>query len=142
MDGEISLVEPKSKSSCRRISLSHIATEALLRRRKVALREKHGSEFVFPSSRGTVLRKSNFIRRDWAPIRNAAGIPKTRFHDLRHAAASLHLAAGVNPKVVQEMLGHASIRLTLDTYCHLIPTLQDSAADAIDRALGHRNRVA
>lgn len=59
-----------------------------------------------------------------------------RFHALRHTAASLLPIEGTNPKVVQEMLGHSSVRLTLDTYSHLIPTMQAGAADAFDRLFG------
>lgn len=55
-------------------------------------------------------------------------LPRIRFHDLRHTAATLLLSAGVHPKVVQEMLGHAQINLTLDTYSHVLPTMQDEAA--------------
>lgn len=139
IDGDIRFVEPKTDLSRRRISLSKIAVNALKSRGAIAKREGHGSELVFPSPRGDVLRKSNFIRREWEPMRTAAGIPNARFHDLRHTAASLLLAEGVNPKVVQEMHGHASIRLTLDTYSHLIPTMQAGAADAFDRMLTTKN---
>ena len=138
VSGEITLVEPKTDLSRRRVALSTVAIEALKRRRATASREDHGSELVFPSERGHVLRKSNFLRKDWAPIRTAASLPSVRFHDLRHTAASLLLIEGVHPKVVSEMLGHASVRLTLDTYSHLIPTLQAGAAEAFDRVLGRR----
>jgi integrase len=81
-------------------------------------------------------RKSNFIRRDFRPIVTCAGIPKIRFHDLRHTAASLLLAAGTHPKVVQERLGHASITMTMDTYSHVLPSMQKNAADKLDLLLG------
>jgi integrase len=58
-----------------------------------------------------------------------------RFHDLRHTAATLLLGRGVNPKIVSEMLGHASIGITLDTYSHVLPTMQQSAAAEMDAAL-------
>jgi integrase len=141
VSGEISFVEPKTALSRRRVALSAIAIEALKRRRRIADREDHESPLVFPSDRGHVLRKSNFLRKDWEPIRTAAELPGTRFHDLRHTAASLLLIEGVHPKVVSEMLGHASIRLTLDTYSHLIPTMQAGAADAFDRVLGRQRRA-
>ena len=57
------------------------------------------------------------------------GLPKVRVHDLRHTAASLHLARGENPKVVQELLGHSNISLTLDTYSHVIPAMHVAAAE-------------
>jgi integrase len=57
-----------------------------------------------------------------------AALPDVRFHDLRHTCATLLLIARVNPKVVSEMLGHASISLTLDIYSHVIPDMQQDAA--------------
>ncbi len=135
LDGEITIVEPKTATSRRRITLPLIAVNALKARRVLANNEEHDSDLVFPGLRGTTLRKSNFIRRDWKQIQEAAGLSGIRFHTLRHTAASLLLSAGVNPKIVQELLGHASIRLTLETYSHLLPTLQATAADAFDQML-------
>jgi integrase len=66
------------------------------------------------------------------PMLQAAGLPDIRFHDLRHGHASWLLKLGEHPKVVQERLGHAQISLTMDTYSHLLPTLQRSAADRLD----------
>ena len=65
-----------------------------------------------------------------------AGLPeKTRFHDLRHTCATLLLGKGVHPKFVQELLGHANIAITLDTYSHLIPGMGDATARAMEDAL-------
>jgi integrase len=61
-----------------------------------------------------------------------AGLPHVRFHDLRHAHATLMLLQGVHPKVVSERLGHASIGITLDTYSHVLPEMQAEAARAFD----------
>ena len=63
------------------------------------------------------------------------GLPRIRFHDLRHTAATLMLSLGVHPKIVQERLGHANIAMTLDTYSHVLPTMQREAADKMDRLL-------
>jgi integrase len=65
-----------------------------------------------------------------------AGLPDIRWHDLRHSAATLLLTQGVHPKVVQEMLGHSSVMLTLDVYSHVLPDLQDEAAASMERVLG------
>lgn len=65
----------------------------------------------------------------------SAGLPRIRFHDLRHTCATLLLSSGVHPKVVQEMLGHASISMTLDIYSHVLPAMQDDAARALSAAL-------
>ena len=64
-----------------------------------------------------------------------AGLPPIRLHDLRHSVASILLARGVHPKVVSEMLGHATIALTLDTYSHVIPSLQQEAASVVAAAV-------
>jgi len=61
-----------------------------------------------------------------------AGYPGIRFHDLRHTFASMLLKKGVHPKVVQELLGHASITTTMDTYSHLLPTIKQDAVDQLD----------
>ncbi len=66
-----------------------------------------------------------------------AGLPRIRFHDLRHTAATLMLANGVHPKVASEMLGHSTTAITLDLYSHVTPHMQQTAAAALDRALGH-----
>ncbi len=68
----------------------------------------------------------------WAAFLRHAGIPHVRFHDLRHAHATLMLSKGVHPKIVSERLGHASIGITLDTYSHVLPAMQQEAADAFD----------
>ena len=62
-------------------------------------------------------------------------LPQIRFHDLRHTCATLLLSKNVNPKVVSEMLGHATIAITLDTYSHVLPTMQESPAKAMEEAL-------
>ena len=69
------------------------------------------------------------------PLLKRAGLPRVRFHDLRHTCATLLLSKNVNPKVVSEMLGHATIAITLDTYSHVLPTMQESAAAAMEDAL-------
>ena len=137
--GEVTLVEPKTALSRRRIALSAVAVAALKSRQALARREPP-SELVFPGDRGRPLLKDHFSRREWEPMRKAAGLPGLNFHRLRHTAASLLLIEGVHPKVVSEMLGHSSISLTLDTYSHLIPTMQAGAADAFDRVFGSHAR--
>ena len=69
------------------------------------------------------------------PLLRGAGLPQIRFHDLRHTCATLLLMKNVNPKVVSEMLGHATIAITLDTYSHVLPNMQESAAAAMEEVL-------
>ena len=75
------------------------------------------------------------ISKDFAAIVRRAGLPHLTFHGLRHAHATLALSAGINPKVVSERLGHATIAMTTDTYSHVIPGLQEEAALAIEQLL-------
>jgi integrase len=67
---------------------------------------------------------------------SAIGLPAVRFHDLRHTCAALLLSRNVNPKIVSEMLGHASIAITLGTYAHVLPNMQESAVRALEKVLG------
>jgi integrase len=90
---------------------------------------------VFTIAGGGPIQRQNLARRDFARLIAAAGVPKIRFHDLRHSHASLLLAANVNPKIVSERLGHNGIGITLDTYSHVLPTLQREAANTIGAIL-------
>jgi integrase len=78
----------------------------------------------------------NLYRAFKIRIKRASLPPTLRFHDLRHTCATLLLRQGVNPKFVQELLGHADISLTLNTYSHVLPDMGDAAATAMDAALG------
>ena len=76
--------------------------------------------------------------KEWAdlqPGRKRAGLSGFRFHDLRHTAATLAIQEGIHPRVVQEMLGHARISQTLDTYSHVLPIMQVEVAEKLDSAL-------
>lgn len=70
-----------------------------------------------------------------------AGLPRLRLHDLRHTAASVLFAAGAHPKVVQELLGHSTITLTLDTYSHVIPAMHGDAARRLDTIFRSADQV-
>jgi len=94
-------------------------------------------DLVFPSKIGSLLIPSNLRNRSFKRIKARSGVREDlRFHDLRHTCATLLLREGVNVKVVSEMLGHASIIITLNTYSHVLPDMQDSAAEAMEAALG------
>ncbi len=94
--------------------------------------EGHPGPWVFCDTKGGPIRKNNLIRRWFKPLLEKAGLPEIRFHDLRHTAATLLLTLGVHPKVVQERLGHSQISVTLDTYSHVLPSLQKQAASKLD----------
>lgn len=75
------------------------------------------------------------LSRDWYRLVRRVGLPGLRLHDLRHAYATALLMAGVHPKVASEALGHSSVSFTMDTYQHLMPTMQEAATRAIEAAL-------
>ena len=91
---------------------------------------------MFPSQVGTPLEHHNVVR-SFKRLLRRAGLPKTfRLYDLRHTAATLLLSRNVHPKYVAEMLGHASVTLTLDKYSHVIPGMDGGTGSAMDDALG------
>jgi integrase len=131
VNGKLSLKEPKSGKT-RRVELPPLAVDALWEHRTRMLAEGHLGGPVFCDTRGGWLRKSNFLRNVFRPLIEKAGLPRRRFHDLRHTSATLLLTLGVHPKVVQERLGHSNISVTLDTYSHVAPTIQREAAAKLD----------
>ncbi len=137
--GRLRVKAPKSNSGRRAVTLGQVAADALKSRLKKALEEGFDPSevpVVFPNTLGRHERSSNFDRRIWHPIRKAAGLAESvRFHDLRHTAASLMIAAGVSMKVVQEKLGHSDYLLTANTYSHLLQGAQADAAARVDELL-------
>lgn len=93
-------------------------------------------DLVFSQLDGIPLRP-NTITRVWQTIAKRAGVKPIRLHDARHTHASLMLKQGIHPKIVQERLGHSTIAMTLDTYSHVTPGLQQAAAESFDRLLNH-----
>jgi integrase len=87
---------------------------------------------VFPNEVGKPIAAGNLLKRSFEPLLKKAGLPRIRFHDLRHTSATLLLGQGVHPKIVSEMLGHTRISTTLDLYSHVTPTMQREAAAAFD----------
>ena len=140
IDGVLRVKTPKTAKGQRQIDLSAETIAALVEHRKAMLAEGYISGPVFCDSHGGYLRISNLRRDSFLPIVKRAGLPHVRLYDLRHTCATLLLLAGVPAKVVSERLGHASITLTLDTYSHVLPTMQRRAADTMGRILG-RNAV-
>jgi integrase len=117
---------PKTVKGRRSIKLTQTSIRALQKHQKVG-------EWVFCTKVGTPLSVHNLHNRSWKPLLRKAGLPPgTRFHDLRHTCATLLLAKGVHPKIVQEMLGHSSISITLDTYSHVLPNMQSEAVRAME----------
>ena len=137
------LSSPKTRRSRRQVMLSKVSVEALTRRRKAQQQERvrqgemwQDADFVFTSRNGQPIYATNVVNRSFPKLLAAARVPRIRFHDLRHTAATLLLGQGVHPKIVSEMLGHTSIGITLDLYSHATPTIQKEATAAFDRLLG------
>ena len=102
--------------------------------RRAGLLPEHG--LVSPSSVGTPLSHRNLVR-SFKALLHRAGLPeRVRLYDLGHTCATLLLSRNVHPKYVQELLGHASIALTLDTYSHVLPGMGSGTIDAMEEALG------
>ncbi|MHB8264123.1 MAG: tyrosine-type recombinase/integrase, partial [Acidimicrobiales bacterium] len=92
-------------------------------------------QLVFTSPTGKPLRHAWFYKFHFKPATVRVGIPDLRFHDLRHTCASLLIAQGVHPRVIQSRLGHSSITVTMDIYGHLFPSLDEGASNLLDTAI-------
>lgn len=132
--GHLRLKATKTKKGNRRLKLAARTVEAL-RQHRIRM-EEEGQDInfgpVFCDTQGGFLRESNFQRRAFDPLVQAAGLPPIRLYDLRHTCATLLLQAGVNLRVVSDRLGHESVELTLRCYVHALPSMQELAADAVD----------
>ena len=150
--GKWEFTEPKTPKSVRRIPLPPSVTAMLVAHQtkhaeKVAAARKRHEEkdepfayidlgLVFAGDQGQPLDLRNLTQRHFKAILKAAELPQElRLYDLRHSCATLLLAQGEHPKVVSERLGHASVTLTLDTYSHVLPTMQQQAAERLEAAL-------
>ncbi len=140
-DGSYVFTEPKSAKSRRTIALPPSAF-LMLKEHK----EKQSLEWsmmgktltennlVFCTPSGEPFRP-NTITRAWETTASKCGLTVIRLHDARHTHASIMLKQGIHPKIVQERLGHSSIQITLDTYSHVAPGLQQAAADGFDKMI-------
>jgi len=136
------LIPPKTQKSRRTVPLPDVAVFALKRHKTEQGKERlRAGEvwqdwgLVFTTEIGTPLDPSNVRNRSFYPLLEKAGLPRIRFHDLRHTCATLLLSQGVHPKLVQEQLGHSEISMTLDTYSHVIGPMMDEVARTMDNLL-------
>lgn len=129
--------EPKTQGSRRGLYLPPLAVQALARHRSRMEGEgNYGPQRpIFCNRKGAPLLSQNLMRRSFHPLLERAGLPRVRFHDLRHTFASFLIHQGLHPKVVSDALGHSSIKLTMDTYSHLLPGMQRQASIAISQIL-------
>ena len=136
---DIIIRQPKTAKGRRMIALSP-STAIVLREHRLEqekLRQSLGitlpdDDLVFSQYDGKPLLPDS-ITQAWRTIAKHSGLKGIRLHDARHTHASLMLKAGTHPKIVQERLGHASIQITLDTYSHVAPGLQEAAAAGFDK---------
>lgn len=139
--GALQLVPPKTPGSARVLAAPPSLMRMLSKHRVKQQAERltlgahwPGLNLVFTSTVGTPLEPRN-VSREWEQVRQQAGLPDMRFHDLRHSCATILTALGVHPRVIMEMLRHSQIGMTMDIYAHVGPVLQREAADALETAL-------
>lgn len=133
LNGKLLVGEPKSKSARRTVTLPTKTVEVLKQHRKEQLQHGlMGTGYVFTDTQSGAVYPQNMMRRSFKPLLKKAGVPVIRFHDLRHTHATILLQQDVNPKLVQERLGHTTINLTLDTYSHVLPNMQRGVAEKLN----------
>ena len=140
--GEFTFPQPKTSRARRSVDLPAFVVTFLRRQRKAQATQQMRVRDVWLDY-GTVLTDPIgqplvpwSVSSDFRRLVGELGLPRTRFHDLRHAHATQLLAAGVHPKAVSERLGHSSVAFTMDTYSAVIPSLGRAAADAADVLFG------
>lgn len=137
----------KTKSSKRSIALASFAIEALQqhRIRQEEMRCQAGKlwqdhDYVFCKPDGSHLNPGHDVLVQLKILLKKAGLPDVRFHDLRHSVATFLLSMGVHPRVAQDILGHAEISMTMDTYSHVSPTMQRDAMNKLDELFEEWNK--
>ncbi len=137
--GKVIIRQPKTDKSRRVVSMTP-STSAMLTEHRESLNNLRQSlgyppltdeDFIFCQYDGKPLLP-NTVSHNWIKLVHRSGLKGIRFHDARHTHASLMLKQGVHPKIVQERLGHSSIQITLDTYSHVAPGMQQLAAETFD----------
>ncbi len=133
--------EPKTQKSRRSIEIAPFALAVLRehRMRQLEAKLKAGQlweehDYLFCTSLGRHLNP-NHVVDELKKLLKRAGLPNIRFHDLRHSVASLMFAMEIHPKIVQELLGHSTISITMDIYSHMLPGMQQEAVKKLDQAL-------
>ena len=137
-----SFEEPKTARSRRTVYLPAPLLERLAHHKRSQAEERlkigptwQAFDLIFCGEQGTPLTIPNLTYRYFRPILKKAELPHIRLYDLRHTCATLLLIAEENPKVVSERLGHSTIVLTLDTYSHVLPTMQQNASAKLEKLL-------
>jgi integrase len=124
---------PKTPTSVRRVDLGP-SLMAELKKWKLAC-PRNALDIMFPNEAGKPIEHHNLMRGHFVPALEAAGLPRIRFHDLRHTNASIRLEEGQNIKYISTQLGHANPTITLNTYSHLIKARDPEAASRLEKAI-------
>ncbi|MED0669381.1 site-specific integrase, partial [Aneurinibacillus aneurinilyticus] len=139
--GKLSFQEPKTKGSIRTIKVPDLAIQTLkahkLKQKEIKLAASSAykdHDLVVANWTGSMIDPAD-INADFKIACKFANVPQIRFHDLRHTHATLLLQLGENPKVVSERLGHADVSITLNTYSHVLPTMQEDLAQNFNVAM-------
>ncbi|MGH9053348.1 MAG: site-specific integrase [Acidimicrobiia bacterium] len=137
----LSYSEPKTKRGRRLVSLDPVTWSALRDHRKAQIEERLragsawvDSGLVFTNEIGEPIHPDR-VTKLFGRLASQAGLPRIRLHDLRHGWATLAFEAGEHPKAVSEQLGHSTVSLTLDTYTHAIPAMQQEMAERVARLI-------
>jgi integrase len=144
-DGKQFLKGAKTEASIRSIKLSNDTIVLLRKQKTVVGKEKLScgadyvdNDLIICTAKGTPINPEN-LKRTFQRLIKEADVPSIRFHDLRHTHATMLLASGINPKVISERLGHSNIKTTLDIYSHVLPSMQEEAANQIETLLRKSN---
>jgi integrase len=140
--GHFEVTSPKTEGGQRKILLANIDMRALQEQhlRQQEARAKAGEKWqehglVFTNTQGGYLNP-DYLLAQFHRLLEKVGLPRMRLHDLRHSAATILLGKGTHPKLVQELLGHSSIDITMDIYSHVIPSMQHDMMEKWNDFLG------
>ena len=133
-DGEWQFYPPKSETSTRDINVDH-SLLLELKKWRLKLGKSELDDLVFPSPSGGPLHRSTLYKRGFLSAIRKSGVPRIRFHDLRHTYASLLIDQGEHPKYIQAQMGHSSINVTMDVYGHLMNKVNVASANKLAKTV-------
>ena len=141
--GKAPIIGPTKTKKNRRVTFTNELATVLVNHKDATMHISNPLGLVFTTIDGGLIHPNNWSKQDFKSVLARAGLLKSvRLYDLRHSMATIAMGAGVNPKIVSERLGHATIKLTMDTYSHVTPHMQDEAGDQIAAAIYRTNKDA
>jgi len=133
-EGQWKFYPPKSKASRRNVDVDP-ALLLVLKKWRLQVGKNELDDLVFPSPTGGPLYRTILYRQGFMPAMRRSGVPRIRFHDLRHTYASLLIDQGEHPKYIQTQMGHASIKVTMDVYGHLMDEVNTKSASKLAKTI-------